>query len=154
MDRPKPQFSFATKKTGDFLRTPPADRQKPTDRPPRRSERHLEVNIGAEAQERAEVRVPEDGAPLAGPVLGDAGLERGLFLRRPALLRHPHQQQIETKGPPPENPTASDVRARACERVWWSEAHAERRFGPEFHAEFRCRIRGGRVRGRPGTWES
>ena len=59
-----------------------------------RSERHLEVNIGAKAQELAEVRVPEDGAPFARPVLGDAGLERGLFLRRPALLRRPHPQQI------------------------------------------------------------
>lgn len=93
---------------------PPADRQKPTTaHPPRRSERHLEVNIGAEAQELAEVRVPEDGAPLAGPVLGDAGLERGLFLRRPALLRRPHPRQIETKEPSPEDPTASGVRARA-----------------------------------------
>lgn len=113
MDRPKPQFSFATKKTGDFLRTPPADRQKPTARPPRRSERHLEVNIGAEAQERAEVRVSEDGAPLAGPVLGDAGLESGLFLRRPALLRRPHPHTANRdQGTPPEDPTASGVRSR------------------------------------------
>lgn len=59
---------------------------------------HLEVNIGSEAQDGAEVRVAEDGPPLSRPVLGHAGLERGFLLRRPPLLRRTHPTHLEHRG--------------------------------------------------------
>jgi hypothetical protein len=59
-----------------FKSSPPGGRRSDQ----HRGQTHLEVNIGSEAQDGAEVRVAEDGPPLARAVLGDAGLERGLLL--------------------------------------------------------------------------
>jgi hypothetical protein len=45
--------------------------------------RHLEVDVGAGGQNRAELGVLLDGAPLAGAVLEHAAADRLLLLLRP-----------------------------------------------------------------------